>query len=160
MTAVILGTARGIGETSPVLLTAGFTELRQPRPVLGLAGIAAAVTFFLVKSSEPNDIARGFGTAAALMLLVLVLFVVARIDRRPRPGSSSPADRHAGAARSSRQDAERFIGRVLARYQAVPPPVVSASASATAGSFPDPGSPRVDPRVRPAEDRRDQEGPS
>ncbi len=35
MTAVILGTARGIGETSPVLLTAGFTQSLNLNPTTG-----------------------------------------------------------------------------------------------------------------------------
>ncbi|HWU31505.1 MAG TPA: hypothetical protein VN108_01455, partial [Marmoricola sp.] len=35
--------------------------------------------FEFVKSPEPNMVARGFATAIVLMLLVLVLFVAARI---------------------------------------------------------------------------------
>ena len=41
-TAVILGTARGIGETSPVLLTAGFTQRFNADPAAGPDGLAAA----------------------------------------------------------------------------------------------------------------------
>jgi phosphate transport system permease protein len=35
--------------------------------------------FQFVKSPEPTMIARGFGTAAVLMFLVLILFMLARI---------------------------------------------------------------------------------
>lgn len=124
MTAVILGTARGIGETSPVLLTSGFTNFVNLDPSSGWQASLPLLTFFLVKSSEPNYIARGFGTAATLMLLVLGLFVVARMIGGRGPGQLTR--RQAGRrARSSRQDAERFITRMSTRYQGSPPLPVS-----------------------------------
>ena len=42
MTAIILGTARGIGETSPVLLTAGYTTGFNSQPVQRPHGLPAA----------------------------------------------------------------------------------------------------------------------
>jgi phosphate transport system permease protein len=79
VTAIILATARGIGETSPVLLTSGFTAAMNFDPFKGPMVSLPLAVFQFVKSPEPAMIARGFGTAAVLMLVVLVLFVVARI---------------------------------------------------------------------------------
>lgn len=79
VTAVILATARGIGETSPVLLTSGFTASLNVDPFHGPMVSLPLAIFQFVKSPEPTMIARGFGTAAVLMFVVLTLFVVARI---------------------------------------------------------------------------------
>jgi phosphate transport system permease protein len=78
-TAIILATARGIGETSPVLLTSGFTAALNLDPFHGPMVSLPLAVFQFVKSPEPTMIARGFGTAAVLMGLVLVLFAIARI---------------------------------------------------------------------------------
>jgi phosphate transport system permease protein len=78
-TAIILATARGIGETSPVLLTSGFTASLNLDPTNGPMVSLPLAIFQFVKSPEPTMIARGFGTAAVLMLLVLILFLLARI---------------------------------------------------------------------------------
>ena len=85
-TAVILGTARGIGETSPVLLTAGFTASLNADPSRNPMISLPLAVFNFVKSPEPAMIARGFGAAALLMLLVLLLFVIARIIGGRAPG--------------------------------------------------------------------------
>jgi phosphate transport system permease protein len=78
-TAIILATARGIGETSPVLLTAGFTASLNTNPLHGPMVSLPLAVFEFVKSPEPNMVARAFGAAVVLMLLVLILFVSARI---------------------------------------------------------------------------------
>lgn len=78
-TAIILATARGIGETSPVLLTSGFTAALNTDPLNGPMVSLPLAVFQFVKSPEPNMIARGFGTAVVLLMLVLILFVIARI---------------------------------------------------------------------------------
>jgi len=79
VTAVILATARGIGETSPVLLTSGFTAAFNADPLHGPMVSLPLAIFQFVKSPEPTMIARGFGTAAVLMIIVVSLFLVARI---------------------------------------------------------------------------------
>jgi phosphate transport system permease protein len=81
-TAVILGMARGIGETSPVLLCAGYSlafnddPLHQPMTSLPLA------VFKLVTQPNQPMVDRGFGAASVLMLLVTILFVTARLVAR------------------------------------------------------------------------------
>jgi phosphate transport system permease protein len=79
VTAIILATARGIGETSPVLLTSGFTTGLNLDPLHGPMISLPLAIFEFVKSPEPTMIARGFGTAAVLMFLVLALFAIARL---------------------------------------------------------------------------------
>jgi phosphate transport system permease protein len=77
-TAVILGTARGLGETSPVLLTAGYTTYLNLNPTQGPMVSLPLLTFSLSRSPEKVDIMRSFGAASVLLVLVLVLFAVAR----------------------------------------------------------------------------------
>ncbi|MFJ2159700.1 phosphate ABC transporter permease PstA [Streptomyces sp. NPDC087856] len=109
-TAVILGTARGIGETSPVLLTAGYTNDLNLNPLHDPMVSLPLVTFEFVKSPEPNMISRGFGTAALLMTLVLLLFVAARIVGGRGPGQLSRRQEHRRVL-ASRRDARRFADR-------------------------------------------------
>lgn len=78
-TAVILGTARGIGETSPVLLTAGMSYRVNADPFHDPHVSLPLATFDFVKSPERAQIARGFGSATVLLVLVLCLFAAARV---------------------------------------------------------------------------------
>ncbi len=66
--------------------------------------------FDFVKSPEPNMIARGFGAAAVLILLVLALFFVARLIGGKAPGQLSDRGRRRAAA-ASRRDAERIASQ-------------------------------------------------
>jgi phosphate transport system permease protein len=111
-TAIILGTARGIGETSPVLLTAGATTFLNVNPFLGPMTSLPLTTFTFVKSPEPNMIARGFGTAAVLMVVVLILFAIARAIGGRGPGQLSPRQQRA-RTRQSRDDDYRYRARDL-----------------------------------------------
>ena len=111
-TAVILGTARGIGETSPVLLTAGLTTFFNFNPFSGAMVSLPLATFTFVKSPEPNMIARGFGSAAVLMVLVLVLFAIARLIGGRGPGVLTARQLRRRLAQS-RSDDYRFRAREL-----------------------------------------------
>ena len=111
-TAIILGTARGIGETSPVLLTAGATTFLNLNPFSGPMTSLPLTTFYFVKSPEPNMIARGFGTAAVLMVLVVILFALARAIGGRGPGQLSVRQQRA-RTRRSRDDEYRYRGREL-----------------------------------------------
>ncbi|GAA5184648.1 phosphate ABC transporter permease PstA [Rugosimonospora acidiphila] len=88
-TAVILGAARAIGETSPVLLTASATGYINLDPLHGPMMSLPLLAYTLVASPEPNEITRGFGAAAVLLILVLVLFIVARTIGGRAPGDLS-----------------------------------------------------------------------
>jgi phosphate transport system permease protein len=86
-TAVILGVARGIGETSPVLLTSGAASFMVTNPTDGVMNSLPLFIFSTVRSGEPIYIERAYGAAAILLAVVLVLFVTARVLARPRKGS-------------------------------------------------------------------------
>jgi phosphate transport system permease protein len=100
VTAVILGTARGIGETSPVLLTSGMTNNMNFDPTQNPMISLPLQVFTFIKSPEPNFVARGFGTAAVLMFLVLILFMMARLLGGKGPGVLSDRQRRRALAQS------------------------------------------------------------
>lgn len=77
-TAVILGIARGVGETSPVLLTSGASTFLAFNPTSGAMNSLPLYVFSAVRSGQNLYILRGFGAAMVLLVLVLVLFVVMR----------------------------------------------------------------------------------
>lgn len=83
-TALILGVARGVGETSPVLLTSGAANFVVADPTTGVMNSLPLFIFDTVRSGEPLLIQRAFGAASILLLLVLALFVTARLLARPR----------------------------------------------------------------------------
>jgi phosphate transport system permease protein len=85
-TGVILGTARGIGEASPVLLTAGFTTYMNANPLHEPMVSLPLEALKLVQSGIPAYAERGYATAALLLLVILVLFVTARIIGGFGPG--------------------------------------------------------------------------
>lgn len=82
-TAVILGVARGIGETSPVLLTSGAATFLVTNPTGGVMNSLPLFIFSTVRSGEPLYVDRAFAAASILLILVLVLFVSARLLARP-----------------------------------------------------------------------------
>jgi phosphate transport system permease protein len=78
-TAVLLGSARGLGETTPVLITAGFGSGLNLNPISGPMVSLPLVTYIFSRFPQPTMIARAFGAGAALLALVLVLFALARV---------------------------------------------------------------------------------
>ncbi|UFS59212.1 phosphate ABC transporter permease PstA [Subtercola endophyticus] len=122
VTAVILATARGIGETSPVLLTSGITAVMNVNPFEGPMISLPLQVFDFVKSPEPALIVRGFGTAAVLILLVLLLFVIARIIGGKGPGQLSDAQRRRASQRSM-DDLQRITTKNYALPAPTPAPI-------------------------------------
>ena len=128
-TAVILGVARGVGETSPVLLTSGAAAFMVKNPTDGVMNSLPLFIYTNVRSGEPVAIERAFAAATALLFLVLVLFTIARLLARPRRGGGPPSLRRAIRAGSG-----GGVGR--ARAQAA-----EVSTGSTSGA-PDPAFPR------------------
>ncbi|MCL2091214.1 MAG: phosphate ABC transporter permease PstA [Micrococcales bacterium] len=95
-TALILGVARGVGETSPVLLTSGASTFLVGTPFGQQMNSLPLFVFSTVRSGEPIFIQRGFAAAAVLLTLVLGLFALARYIARPR-----------GNAKKNRKDRSR-----------------------------------------------------
>jgi phosphate transport system permease protein len=83
-TACILGVARGIGETSPILLTSGAAPFMVTNPVDGVMNSLPLYIYTTVRSGEPAAISRAFAAATVLMAIVLILFITARLIARPR----------------------------------------------------------------------------
>lgn len=106
-TAVILGIARGVGETAPVLLTSGFTASLNLDPLKNPMVSLPLATFEFVRSPEEALIARGFATAAVLMVVVLVLFALARFLGGHPAGHLGKRQARRVAVRSAR-DVARF----------------------------------------------------
>lgn len=105
-TAIILGMAHGIGETAPVLLTAGVTNNMNLNPFDGPQVSLPLAALEFIKSPQPAMRARGFATAAVLLVLVLVLFLVARVIGGQQAGKVTDAQLRRLLARS-RRDAPR-----------------------------------------------------
>lgn len=83
-TALILAIARAVGETAPVLITSGASTFMNVNPFSAPMNSLPLFTFSAVRSGEPLYIARGFGAATVLLVLVIVLFAVMRALARQR----------------------------------------------------------------------------
>jgi phosphate transport system permease protein len=114
-TAVILGIARGVGETAPVLLVSGSTAAFNANPNANPMMSLPLATYEFVRSPQEELQARGFATAAVLMLLVLVLFVVARIVGGRGAGQLTRRQARRRAAQSARD-----LVRIESRAHEVP----------------------------------------
>ena len=94
-TAVVLGMARGIGETAPVLVVTGVTKEMNFDP---LQGPQMSLPLFIynyahTEAGKAAYIARGFGAGFALVLVVLLLFTIARMIGGSAPGQLSRRQR-------------------------------------------------------------------
>jgi len=94
-TAVVLGMARGIGETAPVLIVSGVTKELNVNP---LQGPQVSLPLFIwnyahIEAVTNSYIARGFGAGFVLVLVVLVLFGIARWLGGKAPGELSRRQR-------------------------------------------------------------------
>lgn len=110
-----------------MLLTAGANPSLNADPLSGPQVSLPLATFQLVASPQPNMIARGFGCAALLMALVLLLFLLARVLGGRGPGELSRGQQHRRVL-ASRRDAERMSRR--------PDPLAQAAAAAATGTRP------------------------
>jgi phosphate transport system permease protein len=113
-TAVLLGSARGLGETTPVLITAGFGSGVNFNVTSGPMVSLPLITYVFSRSPEPTMIARGFGAGAALLAMVLVLFALTR-GIGGRPAGELSAHAQAKRVRDSQRDLARFAERNRSR---------------------------------------------
>jgi phosphate transport system permease protein len=106
ITAVILGIARAVGETAPLIATAFGSSVMNTNP---FSGPQAALPLYIYKlvteSSSPNVQARAFAGAFVLMAMVLILFTIARLigwsasrsfGRRVTPSTFGATDNREG----------------------------------------------------------------
>jgi phosphate transport system permease protein len=95
-TAVVLGIARAVGETAPLLFTAFGYDLMNSNPFQGPQESLPLFVFRNIRKPDASAIARGFAGALVLMLIVLALFALARFigrDRSKRRRSTRPMRR-------------------------------------------------------------------
>jgi phosphate transport system permease protein len=86
-TAVILGIARGIGETAPVLIVSAPSTFMQVSPVGNPMNSMPLAAYTAIRNGiNPQTISRGFGAAAVLLVVVMILFAVIRLLARQRTG--------------------------------------------------------------------------
>jgi len=87
ITAIILGIARVIGETAPLLLAAGSVDSTVLNPFGGPIASIPTYIFNNVALPYPDAVARAWASALVLLVLVAILFVLARIFGRGRLSS-------------------------------------------------------------------------
>jgi len=86
MTAVILGVARVAGETAPVLFNAGGNYYYNWNPFHGQQDNLPLRIYELIQQPSPTAVRVAWGVSFVLVLVVLILFVVARVAGRSTPG--------------------------------------------------------------------------
>src|SRR5216683_3079338 len=88
-TAVVLAMARGIGETAPVLVVSGVTKEFNFNP---LSGPQVSLPLYIweyahIEAVNETIVTRAFGGAVALVIVVILLFALAR-----RLGGAAPGE--------------------------------------------------------------------
>ena len=86
LTAVILGVARVIGETAPLILTTLGNTSFNSDPFRGKQDALPLMIYRLVRFPQPAVIQRAWTGALVLLGIVLVLFIVARVLGGRGPG--------------------------------------------------------------------------
>lgn len=99
VTAVLLGVARVIGETAPVLLVAGNTSEMNLDPLEGPQLSLPLFIFTQVRLPLDQAIERAFGAGVVLLTLVVLFFSLARIVGGRAPGRVSRRQQRRLAAR-------------------------------------------------------------
>jgi phosphate transport system permease protein len=83
-TAVVLGIARAVGETAPLLFTAFGYDLMNANPTSGAQESLPLFVYRNIQKPSASSVDRGFAGALVLMILVLALFGLARYIGRDR----------------------------------------------------------------------------
>jgi phosphate transport system permease protein len=89
LTAVILGVARVIGETAPLILTALGNTSFNSNPTKGKQDALPLFVYRLIRFPQTASIERAWTGAFVLLGIVLVLFIVARLIGGRGPGHIS-----------------------------------------------------------------------
>lgn len=83
-TALILGVARAVGETSPLLLTSGASTFFNADPLHDPMNSLPLFVYSAVSTGSPQMEDRAYAGAAVLLIVVLSLFLLARLAARGR----------------------------------------------------------------------------
>jgi phosphate transport system permease protein len=103
-TAVVLAMARGIGETAPVLVVSGVTKEMNLNP---LHGPQVSLPLFIweyahIEAVNQTIVTRAFGAGVALVIVVLLLFALARKLGGAAPGELTRRQRRRLARQGAR----------------------------------------------------------
>jgi phosphate transport system permease protein len=96
-TAVVLGMARAIGETAPLFLTTGLNSYMNADPFHNWQTALPLFIFDSVRLPQEAMRERAFAAAVVLMMLVLVLFTIARVLGGKAPGELTRRQRRRAA---------------------------------------------------------------
>jgi phosphate transport system permease protein len=88
-TAVVLGIARAVGETAPLLFTSFGYKLFNSNPFSGAQESLPLFVYRNIQQPNASAISRGFTGALVLMMIVLALFAIARFVGRDRSRGST-----------------------------------------------------------------------
>jgi phosphate transport system permease protein len=83
-TALILGVARAVGETSPLLLTSGASTFLNADPTQNPMNSLPLFVYAAVSTGNPQMEQRAYAAATVLLAVVLSLFLLARLAARGR----------------------------------------------------------------------------
>ncbi len=86
VTAVILGVARVAGETAPVLFVAGGSEHYNWNPFSGQQDNLPFRVYQLIFQSGEHTTEMAWGVSFVLIIVILILFILARLAGASRPG--------------------------------------------------------------------------
>jgi phosphate transport system permease protein len=94
-TAVVLGVARAVGETAPLLFTAFGLRQLNANPFNDPQESLPLFVYRNIREPLETSVSRGFAGALVLMMIILVLFSIARFvgrdrSRRTRPRTAVP----------------------------------------------------------------------
>ncbi len=141
-TAIILATAHGIGETAPVLLTSGVTTITNVDPFHNPQTSLPLAALEFIESGRNVLKERGYATAGFLLLVVLILFLIARIIGGGEAGKVTRGQARRLTVRSWRT-LRRIESPALALgYAAVPPPDAALPPDPTSSPAPTIKDPR------------------
>lgn len=82
VTAIVLGMARVVGETAPLVLVTGTSDATVYNPFNSPIAALPAYIFGNVAQPFPDAVTRAWGAALVLIIIVAILFVIARIIGR------------------------------------------------------------------------------
>lgn len=103
-TAVVLGIARAVGETAPLLFTAFGYDLMNANPFAGSQESLPLFVYRNIRKPDVSAIDRGFAGALVLLIIVLLLFAIARFIGRDRSKRRASARSLGGIRRRSPKD--------------------------------------------------------
>jgi phosphate transport system permease protein len=79
ITAVLLGVARVVGETAPLIMTAFGGDQLHTNPLSGAQSALPLFAYQRIRNALESEVQRGWAAALVLVLLVLILFTLTRV---------------------------------------------------------------------------------